>query len=628
MRGFTRLCAAAVLLAAAHPAGAAPPEVYPLAKVHRGQTGYGMTTFTGTKPERFTFEVISVVRNMLPKQDIILIKSNDPKLALSGVWRGMSGSPLFIDDKMVCAVSYAWSFNKITMGGCTPIDYMKKDGDTFRRRAPVAPGVNGTKVPQPVASTMEDWKRISPVAARTGKVDLADAMAALGPRHKSWLLSAPFPPPVPRAQQQAEGQTLTASVPLAISGFSAPAFNVLSQLFNDSTMMPVRAGGTGGVPTDDQPKQFTPGGPISLPLIRGDMAAAPSGTVTFLDQNRVLAFGHPMFGSGEWYAPVSTAYVHTVITSMQSAFHVTSPVNEVGALVMDRQASIMADTTLRARMIPIDIAVTTTHGKTVNKGTFHVEILDNKYLTAPIAGAAVMNAINYFLPDREEVTARIDSHVRIAGERQPISFVDFVYAGDGAGTVMGSVRGLRVLVPLINNPYAPVKIESIKLDIDLRYEINMGEIKEVRVPGAELIPGQRNMVEVKMKTYNNADIVEMVPVDVPNSLAGSIVQLEVTCGDSAKLDAAPPVDLPSLIAAVRKLLPGTVWSATLYPADEGVALEGKLVKDLPGTARDKLAPQSHTQRAVAYKPMARTLANASRVVEGTSTMLVRVRANR
>jgi hypothetical protein len=333
-----------------------------------------------------------------------------------------------------------------------------------------------------------------------------------------------------------------------------------------------------------------------------------------------------MFGNGEWYAPVSTAYVHTVITSMQSAFHVTSPINEVGALVQDRQASIMADTTLRARMIPIDIAVTTTHGKQVQKGNFHVEILDNKFLTAPIAGAAVMNAINYYLPDREEVTARVNSTIQIAGEKTPISFVDFIYAGEGASAIMGSVRGLRVLVPLINNPYAPVKIESIKLDVDLRYEINYGDIKEVRVPGAELVPGQRNMVEVTMSTYDGKNIIEMVPVDVPKNLAGSIVQLEVTCGDSAKLDAAPPVDLPSLITAVRRLLPGNVWSATLYPADEGVALDGKLVRDLPATARDKLAPQTHTQRAVAYKPIARTLANAVRVVEGTSTMLVRVRS--
>jgi len=53
-----------------------------VSKVQRGQTGYGLTTFAGTTPERFTFEVVSVVKNFLPKQDIILVKSDDPKFAI------------------------------------------------------------------------------------------------------------------------------------------------------------------------------------------------------------------------------------------------------------------------------------------------------------------------------------------------------------------------------------------------------------------------------------------------------------------------------------------------------------------------------------------------------------------
>lgn len=619
MRGFLRLCAAGGVLAAAVTAHAGP-ETYPLSKVQRGQTGWGMSTFSGTKPEKYTFEVISVVRNMLPKQDIILFKSTDPMLTPTGVWRGMSGSPLFIDDKLVCAVSYAWTFSKIVMGGCTPIEYMKKDGDAFRRRATISNGPGGTKIVQPVAATMEDWRRITP------KVDVADAMAALGPANKSWLLSAPLPPRQVMTPSY-DGQPMTAGVPLAIAGFSAPAYHQLASIFADTGLVPMRAGGTGGGPAEDGPRQFTPGGAIAVELIRGDMAAAGTGTVTHIEGNKVLAFGHPMFGNGEWYAPVSTSYVHHVLHSMQSASVIASPRHEIGSLVQDRQAAIMADTQLRSPMIPVDITILTSAGKQTTKGEFHVQILDNKFLTPAVAGAAVMNAVNYYLPDKEDVTARVDSTVRIKGA-DPISFVDYMYANEGAGGVMGGVRGLRVLVPLLMNPYAPVKVERVEIKVDLRYEVNFGEIKEVRVPTAELLPGQRNLVDVRMTTYDGKDIVEQVPVDVPASLAGSIVQLEVTAGDSAKLDAAPPVDLPSLLTAFRKLLPGNVWAVTLYPADEGVALEGKLVKDLPATAHDKLHPQTRTQRVQAYKPIARTLAPAVRVVEGSSTMLVRVRAAR
>ncbi|MDQ3368235.1 MAG: hypothetical protein M3680_22655 [Myxococcota bacterium] len=622
MRGFLGLCAAAGVVASAvasPSAHAAPHEIYPLSKVHRGQTGYGMTTFAGTKPERFTFEVVSVVRNFLPKMDIILVKSDDPKMAVSGFWQGMSGSPLYIDDTLVCAFSYGFRFNKVALGGCTPIDYMKKEGDTYRR-APTVAGANGAgprTVAPVVSGTMSEWRKLTP----TG--DAAAALGSLGPARQSWLLSAPLPAPVLKPGP-VDNQTLTASVPLSVSGFSAPAFNTLAQLLGDSNLVPQRAGGTSGGKLEGGPKHFQMGGSMAVELIRGDMSAAGICTVSLIEADKVLACGHPIFSTGEFYAPVSTVNVHTIIPSAMSAFVMGSPVNEIGSLVQDRQSTIMADTGLRTTTIPIDIAVSIGSGKSVTKGSFHAEILDNKFLTPAIAGAAVMNAINHYLPDKDHVTARIDSTVRIKG-LEPIRFVDYMYANDGAASVMGSVRGLRVLVPLLMNPFKPVKIERVDIAVDLRFEPNFGELKEIRVPTTDLIPGQRNLVEVRMTTFDGSDIYEKVPVDVPRHLAGAIVQLEITSGDSAKLDAAPPVDLPSLLAAFRKLLPGNVWAATLMSADEGVSLDGKLVRDLPASALDKLHPQTHTQRAAAYKPIARTVAPASRVVEGSLSLLVRVR---
>lgn len=625
MRGLLRLCAAAGVLVGATVAHAGPAEIYPLSKVQRGQTGYGMTTFSGTTPERFTFEVVSVVRNFLPKQDIVLVKSNDPKLAVSGFWQGMSGSPLYLDDKLLCAFSYGFRFNKIALGGCTPIEYMKKDGDTYRRNGPPratisAANKTGPQIVQPASASLQDWRRLTPT------MDAAAALDALGPARKSWLLSAPLPAPLPKPSPIDGDQTLTASVPLTVAGFSAPAFAQVERLFADTNVVPMRAGGTSNAKADGSgPSKFVMGGSIAVELIRGDMSAAAVGTVSLVEGEKVLAFGHPMFQSGETYAPVSTAYVHTVIPSAMSAFVMGSAVKEIGSLVQDRQSAIMADTGLRSPTVPVDISITIGKDKHKETGTFHVELLNNKFFTPALTGAALMNAINYYLPDRDDVTARVESTVRIKGH-EPISFVDYMYANDGASSVMGGVRGLRVLVPLLLNPYAPVTIERVDIKVDLRFEANFGEIKEIKVPNTELIPGQRNTVKVLMSTWDGKDIIEDVPVDVPLSFAGGIVNLEVTAGDSAKLDAAPPVDLTTLLAAFRKLLPGNVWAVTLNPADEGVALDGKLVRDLPASAQDKLRPQSHTQRAQPYKPITRTVSPAKRVVNGSASALVRVRA--
>ena len=122
------LLGVAAVLALSTSAAAAAPEIYPLSKVRRGQTGYGMTTFVGATPERFEFEVVNIQKNFVPGLDIILVQSKDPKLAVSGFWRGMSGSPLYIDDKLACAFSYGFAFNKVVLGGCTPLEYMIKEG--------------------------------------------------------------------------------------------------------------------------------------------------------------------------------------------------------------------------------------------------------------------------------------------------------------------------------------------------------------------------------------------------------------------------------------------------------------------------------------------------------------------
>jgi hypothetical protein len=169
-------------------------------------------------------------------------------------------------------------------------------------------------------------------------------------------------------------------------------------------------------------------------------------------------------------------------------------------------------------------------------------------------------------------------------------------------------------------------VEHLDIKVQLEFTANFGEVKELSVPTAELIPGQRNMLHVRMSTWDGKDIYDDVPLDVPMSVAGSIVSVELTAGDSAKLDAAPPIDLPSLITVIRRLLPGDVWAATLAPAEEGVAVEGKLVRDLPAAAFDKLHPESHTQRAQPYRPITRTLSPAKRVIAGGTSMLVRVRA--
>src|SRR6478609_11192125 len=98
--------------------------IIPLTEVRAGMKGYGLTVFQGTKPEKFDVRVISVLHNFLPKQDIILVQSDDPRLIHSGIVAGMSGSPIYIEGRLAGALSYGWHFAKDPIAGVTPIESM------------------------------------------------------------------------------------------------------------------------------------------------------------------------------------------------------------------------------------------------------------------------------------------------------------------------------------------------------------------------------------------------------------------------------------------------------------------------------------------------------------------------
>jgi hypothetical protein len=383
----------------------------------------------------------------------------------------------------------------------------------------------------------------------------------------------------------------------------------------------MQAGGTGDA--TGGPGEFALGGAIAVQLVRGDMSAAATGTVSFVEGDGVLAFGHPLFQAGELYAPVAAAQIHTVIPSAQSAFIVASPLRELGALVQDRQSTISADTGLKTAMIPVDIYIDHGDGPTREKDEFHVEVLNNRFFTAALAGIATMNAVSLYLPDRDHVTATLRSRVKIKGY-EPLQFVDHLYSSGGAGGVVDGARGLRVLVPLLMNPFAPTEIERVELRIDLRYDTNFGDIQTIRLPRRELEPGKRAYVDVELTRFDGKPVFDRVPFLVPERLAGSIVKLEVSAGDAASLDVAPPRSLDDLVAAFRKLLPGNVYVVTLFTADEGAAMDGTIIRDLPSSALDKLHTGATTPRAESYRAIARSTSRASRVINGKQSVLVKI----
>ncbi len=570
-----------VAMLTATSAQAQGPEIFPLSQVRPGQHGYGLTVFQGTTPERFDFEVIGIAKNFLPKLDIILVKSDDPKLQLAGFAQGMSGSPLYIEGKVACAFSYGFRFNKIAMGGCTPIENMLAEAHHPQRRA------------------------AGPLAA-------AEPWAEFNDRMKG-------PPAMPIAPA-GDGKMVPAAVPLVISGFTPAAFGSAQKIFAPYGLEVMEGGAGGGDPTRG-PLKFEPGGSIAVELVTGDMSMAAVGTVTYMDEDRVIAFGHPLFGTGESDIPVAGAEVSVVVPSSQTAFKLASPTRVLGTLIQDRQSAIVADTSRKTSMVPVDIHVKSDEGEQ----QFHIQVISHRFLSPQLTTAALQSVVSLLTPDLAVVTVNLKSTIKIRGY-DPLTFVDYIYSAEGLNAnTIAAARGLKVLTPLLFNPFEPIHLDGIELDAEIAYKANYAEIRSLRLPDAELTAGEETYVDVVLRPYNGAEYTQRIPLTIPARLAGSTVKIEVVPGDAARADIAPPENFPQIMDALRhKTFAANVLVATVSTSDEGVTLGGKVLPDLPESALDTARPGATSRLADGYHSLVRVQAPTKQVVTGKQEIAVKI----
>jgi hypothetical protein len=574
------------------------PEVYPLSKIKKGQKGYGVTVLRGTELERFEFEVIGVLKNAMPKQDLILVRSDDPKLQLTGFAQGMSGSPLYIEGKVACAFSYAWRFNKEAMGACTPIENMISEARTPLRGAP-----------QTIMASTEEWQRYRPL---DGVVASPDA-----PR-PSWFAASPLPP-VP-AQSKEQG-LVRAGIPLSVAGLGPLAFEQTRSIFAPYGLEAQQAGGTGS--PDGGATRFEMGGSIAVIMARGDVSMAGTGTVSLIDDQKVLAFGHPMFQMGEVYMPVAGADVHYVVASAQTAFKLASPTRVLGSLTQDRQSMIAIDTSQRVDMIPVELTVKA-RGQ---EHKFRSEVARNRFLTAQLVLAVVVNGAQLLFPDVADAVVTMDSTLFIRGMK-PLAFKDYLYSNDGAANAVAAARALRVLGPLLFNPWSPVVLDKIEVGINVEYKADFANIVDARLPANTVPYGKKTEIELVLEPFQGARYVERVPITFPESLAGQVVKLEIVPGDFARLDVAQPENLPQLVDALRKSYPANVLVVSVATADEGVTLGGKIVARLPDSAIDSARPAASMKGGDPYRSLFRVAVPMKRVIQGKAELTVQVEEKR
>jgi hypothetical protein len=580
-------------------------DIMPISEIRAGMKGYGLTVFQGVKPERFDLRVISVLHNFLPKQDIILVQSDDPRLIHSGIVAGMSGSPVYIEGRLVGALSYGWHFAKDPIAGVTPIESMMaelKRPLRGRLSTPVAEAAN-EPAHQPGRRSLDDVIRSR---QRDPVGDRSPLLARL---------------PLPSLPEGGEPRLVRASVPLSLAGFGAAAFSELAKAFEPFHMVPLQAGGAGRANAGG-PNKFEDGGSIAIQLIRGDVSAAGTGTVTRVEGDKVLAFGHPMFNVGEIYLPIATAEIHTFMSALSSSFKMASPLKEIGSLVQDRQSGIIGDTSQRADMIPVHVRV---GGPGRPEQDFHFEVVRHRFLTPMLASTVVANAAQNAASDVADATIIVRSHIFVRGYKT-LDLSDHLYSPDGVSPrTLAAAGGLKAIGDILFNPFAPANLDRIDIDVDVDFKADVAELVGVSLNSDELQPGSRPNLYVTLRPYAGQEYVKAIPFDVPRALAGQTVKVVVTAGNLAKPDVAPPESLGGLIDNLRKSYSASAIVVGLETPDEGVTLRGSVIPDLPGSVIDTLRPGASTRRADTFKRAARFVVPMHGIMQGKQEITVHVK---
>jgi len=560
---------------------------FPIDELKPGMVGIGRTVFQGDRLEEFKVHILGVMRNVIgPRRNLILAKLEGGPLADTGVIAGMSGSPVYIDGRLVGAVSYSLGqFSKEPIAGITPIDEMVEATAQGAARRPA------TRVALQMPLSQENMRD-----------SLRQAFSWMRPFAES-------PNDV-----QVFGNGVDASVgtmlrpiatPLTIGGFDASVIDPLASAFREQGFLPMMAAAGGQETTVKSNAPLRPGDPVGVALVTGDLEFGATGTVTEVDGNRVYAFGHPFYGLGPTQFPMTRAYVHTILPSLFSSSKLASTGEIIGTVQQDRATAIAGTLGAGPALIPINLKLTSDRGTTK---TFKMSVVNDQLFTPLLAYVSILNTLSSY----ERQNGAASYAVRGSATVKKYGKVDFedLFTGDtpsiGAATyVVGPINFL------LRNAFEDVDIEGLNLEIDASEQSKSATLERVWIDGNRPKPGTTVTLKTLLRTYRGEEITRSVPVEIPANARGSVSIMVADGSRLSQMEARElqlqPLqtrDLPQMIRVLNQARKNNRLYVRLVTPDAGAVVKGESLSSLPPSV---LAVMESDRNGGSFRPLGAAL---------------------
>ncbi|MEW6202142.1 MAG: hypothetical protein AB1546_09215 [bacterium] len=513
-------------------------DFLPSDQIKPGMKGIGLSVFKGTEIEEFQAEILGVLRKVNSGQDIILARLSGAGLGVGldeyVVVAGMSGSPVYIDGKIIGAVAYAWSFQKQPIAGITPIADMLKmlNENPPQKQESVLPGGN-----------------------------VSDKIVATHPD----LGTVEFNPII---------------TPVVLGGFSARGEERMRKILEPYGMIPIRLGSGGAGEQSEEADNLRPGSAISVPLIMGDLSAAAIGTVTYRKDDRILAFGHPFFNAGFINMPMGGGIVYGVMPSYSRSFKLASPTRPVGSILSDRLPAIMGAYDVQSQLVPAKIEIKIPELK--EPKIFNIQIIQNDLLITSLLDEAIFEAIDNAVGFMGEVTIKVNIRGSLYDYQTPYEFNDMYYSPFSAGMISIINR----LDNLVYNGFQKVRLKEVEVKVDVMRELKVAAIRRITLSGTRFHPGDDVDVNVYLQRFGGGEYLKTFRLRIPQDARLGPARILVEGGEGLGAPTkVPPINFDQYFKRLQEWIPNNIISTKLIFQGDRMSMEGEELPFLPGSAR-------------------------------------------
>ncbi len=560
----------------------AQTSVLPVDEVRPGMVGVGRTVFEGNTIEEFKVHILGVLKNVVgPRRNLVLARLEGGPLAKTGVIAGMSGSPVYVDGRLLGAVSYSLGqFSKEPIAGITPIGEMT-DATALVASSPGARPVAMSWPPtaqELLAIWSRDLGRTRPFADDASHA-LLTADASIAPGMATLLR------PI--------------AVPLVMTGFASEVLAPLTLALDERGFVPLSASADQPIASPTTSRNLQPGAAMGVALLTGDFMLGASGTVTYIDGDRVYGFGHPMFNLGPTQFPLTHANVHVILPSLMTSIKLASFGEVIGTVQQDRATAVAGRLGAGPKLIPMSI---TLNSDRMPSRTFSFSVVKDQTFTPLLTYLTVANVLTSYERGAGPASFTVKGTASIR-EHGDIAFEDIFTGDQPAGAASAFVAG--PITFLLRNASEPVDVERLTLSIDATEQPRTARIERVWLDTERPRAGRGATVKVLLRTNKGEEILKSVPIQIPANASGSLQLLvadasRLTAEDRRQTRGGEMQRVAQLIRTFNRARRSNRLYVRLSASDEGTVVNGEPMPALPPSV---LAVLEADRNSGTYSPL-------------------------